>query len=161
MPHALKSPLRCLSDGWREKIVVALNGQRPALSVSVEQQVLWTIVRVTGELDYATQAELGDCLFRLIARGGEPRICVDVGRVNFCDSSGMACLVVAAKVAKARGGSFVLLRPAAHLARKLAIVGVAAMLTVIDEFPLMPSPGGKPLVRAPSPSHGAEGVRSL
>jgi len=65
--------------------------------------VLWTIVRVTGELDYATQAELADCLFRLIAKGGEPRICVDVGRVNFCDSSGMACLVVAAKVAKARG----------------------------------------------------------
>jgi anti-sigma B factor antagonist len=114
---------------------VAQNGQRPVLSVSVEQQVLWTIVRVTGDLDYATQGKLGDCLSRLLGKTGEPRICVDVGAVDFCDSSGMACLVVAAKVAKARGGSFVLLRPAAHLARKLAIVGLAAMLTVIDDFP--------------------------
>jgi len=113
------------------------NGQRPLLSVSVEQQVLWTIVRVTGELDYATEGKLSDCLFRLIGRTGEPRICVDVGKLDFCDSSGMACLVVAAKVAKARGGSLVVLRPAAHLARKLAIVGLAAMLTVIDDFPMI------------------------
>jgi anti-anti-sigma factor len=101
---------------------LAQNGQRPLLSVSVEQQVLWTIVRVTGELDYATQGKLGDCLFRLMGRTGEPRICVDVGKLDFCDSSGMACLVVATKVAKAQGGSLVLLRPAAH---KLTMDGLA------------------------------------
>ncbi len=105
------------------------------LSVTVEQQVLWTIVRVTGELDYGTQSRLGDCLFTLINQAEQPRICVDVRGLQFCDSAGMACLVVAWKVAQARGGSLVLLRPGARLGRKLAVIGLAAMLPVVEELP--------------------------
>ena len=114
---------------------MAQEGQRSLLSVTVEQQVLWTIVRVTGELDYGTQSQLGDCLFALIKQAEQPRICVDVRGLDFCDSSGMACLVVAWKVAQARGGSLVLLRPRPYLGRKLAVIGLAAMLTVVDDLP--------------------------
>jgi anti-sigma B factor antagonist len=106
------------------------------LSVTVEQQVLWTIVRVTGELDYGTQSQLGDCLLTLIRQAEQPRICVDVRGLEFCDSAGMACLVVAWKVARTRGGSLVLLRPRARLGRKLAAIGLAAMLTVVEELPV-------------------------
>jgi len=115
---------------------VAQNGQEPLLSVTVEQQVLWTIVRVTRELDYGTQAQLGDCLLTLIRQAEQPRICVDVRGLEFCDSAGIACLVVAWKVARTRGGSLVLLRPRARLGRKLAVIGLAAMLTVVEELPL-------------------------
>ncbi len=114
---------------------MAQDGQGPLLSVTVEQQVLWTIVRVTGELDYGTQSRLGDCLFTLINQAEQPRICVDVRGLQFCDSAGMACLVVAWKVAQARGGSLVLLRPGARLGRKLAVIGLAAMLPVVEELP--------------------------
>jgi anti-sigma B factor antagonist len=115
---------------------VAQNGQGPLLSVTVEQQVLWTIVRVTGELDYGTQSQLGDCLLTLIRQAEQPRICVDVRGLEFCDSAGMACLVVAWKVARTRGGSLVLLRPRARLGRKLAVIGLTAMLTVAAELPV-------------------------
>jgi hypothetical protein len=37
----------------------------------------------------------------------------------------MTCLVAAWKVAQARGGSLVLLRPRARLGRKLAVIGLA------------------------------------
>jgi len=47
----------------------------------------------------------------------------------------MACLVVASKVARTRRGSLVLLRPRARLGRQLAVIGLAAMLTVVDELP--------------------------
>jgi len=56
--------------------------------------------------------------------------------LEFCDSAGIACLVVAWKVARTRGGSLVLLRPRARLGRKLAVIGLAAMLTVVEELPL-------------------------
>ena len=114
---------------------MAQDGQGPLLSVTVEQQVLWTIVQVAGELDYGTQSRLGDCLFTLIKQAEQPRICVDVRGLQFCDSAGMACLVVAWKVAQARGGSLVLLRPRARLGRKLAVIGLAAMLPVVEELP--------------------------
>jgi anti-sigma B factor antagonist len=114
---------------------VAQNAQRPLLSVTSEQQVLWTIVRVSGELDFATQAQLGDCLFELIARAEQPRICVDVTELGFCDSSGIACLIVAWKVAATKSGSLVLLRPSADLARQLAVIGLTPTLPVVDEVP--------------------------
>ena len=114
---------------------MAQNGQRSLLSITVEQQVLWTIVRVSGELDFATQAQLGDCLFELIAEAEQPRICVDVRELGFCDSRGVACLIVAWKVAAHKGGSVVLLRPRADLARQLAVIGLTQALPVIDEFP--------------------------
>jgi anti-anti-sigma factor len=114
---------------------VAQGGQGPLLSVTAEQQVLWTIVRVTGDLDCGTQSRLGDCLFTLIKQAEQPRICVDVRGLQFCDSAGMACLVVAWTVAQARGGSLVLLRPRAWLERKLAAIGLAAMLPVVEQVP--------------------------
>ena len=61
---------------------------------------------------------------------------MDVRGLEFCDSAGMACLVVAWKVARMRGGSLVLLRPRARLRRKLALIGLAAMLTVVEENPV-------------------------
>ena len=114
---------------------MAQNGQRPLLSVTAERQVLWTIVRVSGELDFGTQAQLGDCLFELIAQAEQPRICVDVSDLEFCDSAGVACLIVAWKVSSYKGGALVLLRPSANLAHQLDVIGLTAMLPVIDEIP--------------------------
>ena len=60
---------------------------------------------------------------------------MDVRGLECCHSAGMACLVVAWKVARTRGGSLVLLCPRARLGRKLPVIGLAAMLTVVEELP--------------------------
>jgi anti-anti-sigma factor len=55
--------------------------------------------------------------------------------LQFCDSSGLACVVMAWRVARERGGALVLLRPAGVVARLLSLVGLATVVPVVDELP--------------------------
>jgi len=60
---------------------------------------------------------------------------VDVDGLQLCDSSGLACLVMAWKVARELGGSLVLLRPGEEAARLLSLLGLAVVIPVVDEVP--------------------------
>jgi anti-sigma B factor antagonist len=115
--------------------MVTWNVPDSSLTVTVEPQVLWTIVRVSGELDIESRADFDDRLFALIRAAGEPRICVDVANLAFCDSPGVACLVRAWRASQERGGTLVLLRPGARLARKLMVMGLDRVLTVVNDLP--------------------------
>jgi anti-sigma B factor antagonist len=106
-----------------------------SLTMTVEQQVLWVVVRLSGELDRVSQAALDGRLSGLVRAAEQPRICVDLSGLDFCDSSGVACLLRGWQAARERGGALVLLRPGVRLAHKLMVSGLAALLTVIDELP--------------------------
>ncbi len=107
----------------------------PALKVTVDQQMLWTVVRLSGELDYGSCAELGDLLSVLISQAEQPRICVDLSTLMFCDSSGVACLVGAWKTAREARGALLVARPSELLSRRLAVMGVTSVLPMVDEVP--------------------------
>jgi anti-sigma B factor antagonist len=107
----------------------------PSLTVTVERQAQWVIVRLSGELDHRSYPGLVDRLHSLLHEKDLPHIGVDLNGLQLCDSSGLACLVMAWKVARERGGSLALLRPDEEAARLLSLLGLAAVVPVVDELP--------------------------
>ena len=107
----------------------------PALLVSVERQGLWAIVRLTGDLDNDTCAELDDHLSKLTGGRDQPRIGIDVSGLEFCDSSGIVSLLRAWRAAHERGGSLVLVRPRDDLERRLDWLDPTDRLSIVDRTP--------------------------
>ena len=62
----------------------------PSLTVTVERQPLWAIVRLSGQLDQQSYPELADHVHSLLNEMDLPRICVDLNRLHSCDSSSLA-----------------------------------------------------------------------
>jgi anti-anti-sigma factor len=98
-------------------------------SVAVEQSGPRSIVRVTGEIDMATAPALGRCLIGLETDA----VVVDFSGVVFMDSSGVAVLARAMKLASDQNVAFSVrgLRPAQR--RILEITGLAEQLNLEDD----------------------------
>ena len=94
---------------WLEGAVSSRDALEPSLGVTVERQV-WTVVRLSGELDYESHADFDDRLFVLIRAAVQPYICIDVSGLEFCDSRGVACLMRAWRTSRERGGALVLVQ---------------------------------------------------
>jgi anti-anti-sigma factor len=115
--------------------VVSQEQASPQLTVLVERRKPWAIVRLSGALDYQSHPDLADHLNSLLNEMDPPRICLDLNGLHFFDSSGLACVVMAWRVAGERGGTLVLQRPAGEVARLLSLFGLAAIVPVVDEPP--------------------------
>ena len=91
-----------------------------------------TIVQVTGEVDVATSADLADTIARAVARAAEARVdlVIDLARLSFIDVSGLNVLVLAARRARADGGTLVLRSPSRHVRRLLGVLRLDAELAV-------------------------------
>src|SRR5882724_5415290 len=74
-----------------------------ALTIEVRHERGCAIVTAAGEIDISTVTPLRERLFE-VAASGAPLV-VDLERVSFIDSVGLATLVGAAKRAAAHGGS--------------------------------------------------------
>jgi anti-sigma B factor antagonist len=74
-----------------------------ALAITVRSERDVVIAAVTGEIDISTVAQLRERLFELADNGGT--LIVDLNRVTFIDSAGLAALVGTARRAAAHGGS--------------------------------------------------------
>ena len=74
-----------------------------ALTIEVRHEQGCAIVTVAGEIDISTVTPLRDRLFE-VAASGAPLV-VDLERVSFIDSVGLAVLVGAANRAAAHGGT--------------------------------------------------------
>jgi anti-anti-sigma factor len=103
--------------------------------VSVERRAGWAVVRLRGELDYRSCDELDDVLSGLVTEMAVPHVCVEVSALEFCDSSGVRSLVVGCRAARAQGGKLVVTGPGGFLAEKLNVMGLAAVVPVVDEVP--------------------------
>lgn len=80
------------------------------LRVTVESDGDWTLVRMSGELDYTTAGRFRECVDQFL----EPapgRIALDLAELTFCDSVGIACFASTWRRARQGGGDLVLLRP--------------------------------------------------
>ena len=81
------------------------------------------MVHVGGEVDAYTAPQLRDALGAVIDAGAV-RVVVDVGGVEFMDSTGLAVLVSALKRLQASGGDLRLANPRRIVARLFAITGI-------------------------------------
>ena len=85
-------------------------------------------VRVTliGECDLAVRDELHEVLVAAVRAA--PLVIVDLGALDFLDSSGVHGLIVAHHEAQARGGRITLVNPTGAVATVLDLTGVGALL---------------------------------
>jgi anti-sigma B factor antagonist len=75
------------------------------LSLATRTVAEHTVLEVGGEVDVYTAPRLRERLIELIDRGARD-VVVDLGRVEFLDSTGLGVLVGALKRLRAAGGSF-------------------------------------------------------
>lgn len=91
----------------------------------------YVIASLGGELDVACTAVLRERLAGLLRpRGSE--LVIDLSKVSFCDSSGLAVLVGTGRRARALGGALRLAAPAPAVASALRLSG---LLRQFDVFP--------------------------
>ena len=87
-----------------------------------------TVVQVSGELDIATAPLLHDHLFALIGDGH--RIVLELGGVEFMDSSGLEVLLSCHSRAEQAGTGLVLRRPSRRVSRLLELTGLRSHFVI-------------------------------
>lgn len=90
----------------------------------------WRVVTVTGEIDLATAPRLRDRLADVLHRSG-PRVILDLARVTFCDSSGLAAFLGIARRARLLGGDLLLAAPTAQIRKALHVTGLDQELRIL------------------------------
>ena len=74
----------------------------PAFNLEVVERPDGTFLRLAGDLDMSSAAELVRVAERLVASG----VTIDMSAVDFCDSSGLNALVNLRKAGQRTGGRF-------------------------------------------------------
>jgi anti-sigma B factor antagonist len=101
-------------------------------AVSVEERPDHVAIAVTGELDLATAPQLEAELLPRLREGGH--IVLDLGALEFMDSTGVRTVVAAHLAAEEHGGRFAVVRAAADgpVGRVLEISGLDGILEIVD-----------------------------
>ncbi|MER7502749.1 STAS domain-containing protein [Nonomuraea pusilla] len=79
-----------------------------ALSISLGLQGPCVIVRLTGDFDYGSAAEVRDRVTQALDLTQPPLLVIDMQAVSVCDSSGLSVLVYLHKAVTASGGRMLL-----------------------------------------------------
>ena len=84
---------------------------------------------VTEDIDASNAGQLKPQLLEHMGQYG-PELCLDLGRVNFIDSTGLGMLVSVLKEAKEKGGQVSLVNPNREIQRLLQITGLERVFRV-------------------------------
>ena len=103
------------------------SGDAELLRWSVSQLGSEIVLCLEGDLDLATFDPLSGILAEILEQR-PATVAVDLARVSFLDSTGIRCLVNAARAAATEGCKLVVRRPSATVVRVLAICGVDELL---------------------------------
>jgi anti-sigma B factor antagonist len=117
------------------------------LSLATRTVAEHTVLEVGGEVDVYTAPKLRERLVELVD-GGARHVVVDLGRVDFLDSTGLGVLVGALKRLRAAGGTFGLVcskEPLLKIFRITALDQVFPIFTSVDEAAAAPGRDGSPL----------------
>jgi anti-anti-sigma factor len=104
------------------------------LRIRTEYQGPCVVVGVAGEIDIATADRLRMQAIIAVLAAISPSLVIDLGRVEFCDSSGLGALVAIWKAIRADGGKLVLARPQDRLRALLARTRLDARIIVRDNL---------------------------
>jgi serine/threonine-protein kinase RsbW len=102
-------------------------------------------MRIRGDLDFRTAAEVKGALVQALADHGEPMV-VDMAEVGFVDSSGLSVLFEAVKLARGRQGRIRLIGVHRNVRRLLSVCGFVQFFEVeaATDPPLAPETGCDP-----------------
>ena len=90
------------------------------------------VLRLSGELDADTAAQLHQLLAELLERP-VPRIIVDLSDLKFCDSVGLSAFITAKQVIAARGGWLSFAGANRFLVSLLETVGLSRYFAIFPE----------------------------
>ena len=107
--------------------VIAQGGGEPPLDVTVDDTGDVATVRCRGELDMETGDLLATTLDRVLAPGSR-QVVVDLGELEFLDSTGVRVLLNGLDRARSTGSALVVRRPRPLVERVLRISGIAGHL---------------------------------
>lgn len=102
---------------------------RAELSITVRRTADEVVLRLVGEIDMLTAAQLSSAVNEVL---GDPpaRIVLDLGGVTFCDSQGLGTLVVLSRKASHAQSLLVLTHVGDFLLRVLDITGLRSALMI-------------------------------
>ncbi|WP_406438480.1 STAS domain-containing protein [Streptomyces sp. NBC_00631] len=101
------------------------------LQITTRSATTGPVLKVLGELDHTTAAQLRDVVTALALQPRQ-RLVLDLAGMEFCDSSGITALIVARNHAHAAEADIALAAVPAHTLRVLRIVGLDQI------FPILP-----------------------
>ncbi|MET7574542.1 STAS domain-containing protein [Streptomyces sp. NPDC005492] len=93
------------------------------LKITTRDAATGPVLEIFGELNYDNATELRDLIPALSLRPGQ-RLVLDLGGMEFCDSSGLSALIAAHNHAQAAQADIALAAVPAHTLRTLRIVGL-------------------------------------
>jgi len=101
------------------------------LRLEVSERDGWSVLEVGGEIDVATAPRLREQLISLV-NSERFRIVVDLGHVDFIDSTGLGVLIGALKRVRTHDGDLAL---ACHEPRILKVFEITGLLGVFSVHP--------------------------
>jgi anti-sigma B factor antagonist len=108
---------------------VSVVSAEPALDMVVRNSSWSAMLTVSGELDMATAPQFSETLSWLLGQNHH-QVTVDLGRVSFVDSSGLAIFIRAHHEMTEMGGRLVLSNPSKPVRRLLDVTGLGNELTI-------------------------------
>lgn len=101
------------------------------LRLDVSQRGEWSIVEVGGEVDVATAPRLREQLIKLV-NDQRFRIVVDLGGVDFIDSTGLGVLIGALKRVRTHDGDLALVCTERRILKVFEITGLDRVFRIRD-----------------------------
>jgi anti-sigma B factor antagonist len=105
-----------------------------ALEIEVTEAEGRLVVVLAGEVDMNTEAEFGRVLADLLQQG-QREIAIDVAKLAFMDSSGLAVIVAAIRL----GAQLTILHASSFFADLLTVTGLDALVVVEGAEPSTPA----------------------
>jgi anti-sigma B factor antagonist len=108
---------------------------RTSLSFTRVPAATGVILSLRGEIDLSNVETLDAELDAALADTSD-RLVIDMSGVTFCDSLGFSTLIKCWREASASEREFVLARPAPPVRRILEMMGISAVIHIVDETPV-------------------------
>ena len=117
-------------EGRLKRIPVASSG---SISITVDRSGSDALVRLDGRIDVDSSPDLRDCLLAILSEEGSPRaVTVDLAGVPYIETSGIATLVEALRIARRHQTIFCLQGLGGSVLRLFEVTGVLALFEASD-----------------------------
>ena len=107
-------------------------GARVELDINTSRQGSTVVVALAGDVDIHTAPQVAELFAGLLAEGCTA-VVVDLGDVNFLDSSALGILIAAQRDLAAAGGGLRLAAARPHVRKVFGITRLAEVIPVFDD----------------------------
>ena len=90
-----------------------------------------TIVELAGRLALGRESQRIETLVEELARSGERKVVLDMGRIDYIDSAGVGLVALAAGKLRENGGRVIVVAPEGRVLHLLQMTQMTAIVTVV------------------------------